>query len=134
LKLKCFLFAICVAFLAPDLSYSSGNETNQFFYKAKKLLLGEVYSDHHATFYCGARFDNAKIITEENGYVPVRDNARSRRIEWEHIVPAHAFGQSFREWRDGDQTCVSSKGKSFKGRRCAEKLNTTYRYMQSDMT
>ena len=48
-------------------------------------------------------------------------------------MPAHAFGQSFREWREGDPKCISSKGKSFKGRRCAEKMNHPYRYMQADM-
>lgn len=29
--------------------------------------------------------------------------------------------------------CVNNKGKTFKGRRCAEKVNHEYRYMQADM-
>ena len=29
--------------------------------------------------------------------------------------------------------CVDNNGRSFKGRKCAEKMNTEYRYMQSDM-
>jgi len=43
------------------------------------------------------------------------------------------FGRTFKEWRDGNAQCVNSKGKSFKGRRCAEKVNKEYRYMQADM-
>lgn len=50
-----------------------------------------------------------------------------------NAVSAQHFGQSFREWREGDPECVNKKGKSFKGRRCAEKMNIQYRYMQSDM-
>lgn len=54
-------------------------------------------------------------------------------IEWEHVVPAENFGRTFSEWRDGHKLCINSKGKAFKGRKCAEKLNTEYRYMQADM-
>ena len=48
-------------------------------------------------------------------------------------MPAESFGRTFSEWRNGHEQCVNSKGKLFKGRRCAEKVNTEYRYMQSDM-
>lgn len=52
---------------------------------------------------------------------------------WEHIVPAHAFGQSFKEWREGHPECVNRKGKLFRGRNCAQKVNIKFRYMQADM-
>ena len=58
---------------------------------------------------------------------------RAKKIEWEHVVPAENFGRTFKEWRLGDELCVDSKGKSFKGRKCAEKVNYKYRYMQADM-
>ena len=29
--------------------------------------------------------------------------------------------------------CINNKGKAFKGRKCAEKVNIEYRHMQSDM-
>jgi len=58
---------------------------------------------------------------------------RSKRVEIEHVVPAENFGRTFSEWRDGHSQCVNDKGKSFKGRKCAEKINSEYRYMQSDM-
>ena len=37
------------------------------------------------------------------------------RTEVEHIVPVHAFGQSFKAWRDGDIACVDRKGKRYRG-------------------
>lgn len=131
--MKILYALLLILTLYPFLSFAAGNETNQSFSRAKKTLLREVYSDHHQTFYCNSGFDSKKQITHTGGYIPVKDNKRANRLEWEHVVPAHAFGQNFAEWRDGDSKCVSSKGKAFKGRKCAEKLNMEYRYMQADM-
>lgn len=110
-----------------------GNTSNQSFNKAKKNLEA-VYADHRETFYCGCAFDaRRKVDREACGYVPARDNARAKRIEWEHVVPAHAFGQSFPAWRDGHPDCVGKKGKAFKGRNCARKTAIPFRYMEADM-
>ena len=54
-------------------------------------------------------------------------------MEWEHIVPAENFGRAFVEWREGHPECVDSKGKPFRGRRCAEKVNVEFRRMKADM-
>lgn len=110
-----------------------GNTTIQSFNKAKKILLRQVYADHRTTFYCQCPFTAKKEILSSNNYKPKKKWKRAHRLEWEHVVPAHAFGQSFKEWRQGHPDCVSSKGKSFKGRKCAEKVNMQFRYMQSDM-
>jgi deoxyribonuclease-1 len=110
----------------------SRNVTIESFSKAKKILLREIYTDYHQTFYCGCTF-SGKEITKRNGYVPRRDNKRANRIEWEHVVPAHAFGWSFSAWRDGDEICQNRKGKPFKGRNCARKVSRDFRYMESDM-
>lgn len=48
-------------------------------------------------------------------------------------MPAENFGRTFVEWREGNNACVNSKGKAFKGRRCTEKVNYEYRHMQADM-
>jgi deoxyribonuclease-1 len=110
-----------------------GNTANDSFEKSKRLLL-KIYLDaRQGDFYCGALFNEKSKITNPNGYTPKHDTARARRIEWDHIVPAESFGQSFKEWRDGDPACVDSKGKALKGRDCAEKMNPTYRLMQADM-
>jgi deoxyribonuclease I len=134
-KFRNFLFLqfLIILLFLPTGSFAQGNLSLHSFSKAKKLLLKQVYSDYHQTFYCDSEFDIKKKVFHTNGYVPVKDNRRANRLEWEHVVPAHAFGQSFREWREGDPACVNSKGKSFKGRKCTEKLNTQFRYMQADM-
>ena len=112
---------------------TKGNTTIRSFNKAKKILLKQVYSDRSTTFYCGSTFSDSKEIAHTKGYIPKKAGKRAHRLEWEHVVPAHAFGQSFPEWRDGHPDCVNRKGKAFKGRKCAEKANLKFRYMQADM-
>lgn len=114
-------------------TYSSGNTTNHSFNKAKRLLETKVYQDNRQTLYCSATFDHKKKITPPLGFITTKHVKRAKKVEWEHVVPAENFGRTFSEWRQGNKACVSSKGKSFKGRKCAEKLNHEYRYMQADM-
>ena len=114
----------------------TGNTTNDSFNKSKKILERVIYKEpeHRIDIYCGCQYDEKKVVDFNScGYKPERDNQRARRIEWEHVVPAEAFGQSFREWREGHPDCVDSKGRSFKGRKCVEKVNLEFRKMQSDM-
>ena len=121
------LFFISAAALA------GGNESIESFNKAKKNLERLVYMDHRETLYCGAEFDAKKNVIIPSGFTTAKHKKRAKRIEWEHVVPAENFGRTFSEWRDGHPQCVSSKGKSFKGRKCASKMNKEYRLMQSDM-
>jgi deoxyribonuclease-1 len=114
-------------------SIAAGNTSNDSFSKAKKLLERQVYQDHRVTLYCGAKFDARKNIEAPAGFVTTTHLKRAKKVEWEHVVPAENFGQAFTEWRVGHVQCVDSKGKSFKGRKCAEKMNKEYRYMQADM-
>lgn len=114
-------------------TYAGGNTTIDSFSKAKKLLQNEVYADHRETLYCGATYDADKSVNAPAGFATEKHVKRAKRIEWEHVVPAENFGRSFREWREGHPQCVNSKGKAFKGRRCAEKVVMEYRYMQADL-
>jgi deoxyribonuclease-1 len=122
---------ICLVALLP-LFASASNTSNQSFNKAKKQLL-TVYQDHRETLYCGAAFDAKGYVIAPPGFTTKTHVARAKKIEWEHVVPAENFGKAFTEWRDGHGQCVNRKGKSFKGRKCAEKMNDEYRYMQADM-
>jgi len=112
---------------------AGGNDSIQSFGKAKKLLEREVYFDHRVTLYCDADFDAYKNITLPPGYQSDKYVSRSKRLEWEHVVPAENFGRIFAEWREGAVDCVTKKGEAFKGRRCATKANADYRLMQSDL-
>lgn len=97
------------------------------------MLKREVYFDHRITVYCEAEFDERKNIDLPPGFVTPSHPKRSSRVEWEHAVPVENFGRAFPEWRDGSPECVDNRGNAFKGRKCAEKVNMTFRYMQSDM-
>ena len=121
--------------IASTSAFAGGNTTIQSFNKAKKSLMKSVYSDeaNRQTIYCDATFDIKKNVTPPDGFTSKTYVKRSKRIEFEHIVPAQNFGQAFKEWREGHPECVSKKGKSFKGRNCAGKINVEYRYMQADM-
>lgn len=119
----------------PAITMAGGNITNQSFSKAKRLLFNEVYADHRFTFYCDCPYTpDKKVIFQTDKFSPsTKHRKRADRIEWEHVVPAQSFGQSFKEWREGDPKCVDKHGKLFKSRNCAEKVNMEYRYMQADM-
>lgn len=126
-----FLFSVLAgAILAPALVLAAGNTTNDSFARAKKML-SQVYEDHRVTLYCGAQYDAQGNVTLPEGIViPIK---RANRVEWEHVVPAENFGRAFDEWREGSPECVDNRGKAFKGRKCAEKVNPEYRLMQADM-
>lgn len=117
----------------PFFSFAGSNKTIQSFNKAKKLLEREVYFDHRKTIYCTAEFDAKKLVFPPAGFVSKTHKKRSKKVEWEHVVPAENFGRTFVEWREGSDQCINRKGKQFKGRPCASKINTEYRFMQSDM-
>lgn len=110
-----------------------GNETFQSFNKVKKILEHEIVFDHRVTLYCNAPFDKDKRISLPAGFNTQSHKKRATRVEWEHVVPAENFGRFFPEWREGSAMCIDNRGVSFKGRKCAEKSNITFRLMQSDM-
>ncbi|WP_298775103.1 endonuclease [uncultured Shewanella sp.] len=133
-----FIYVACLSLIA--LSSSSAavagvNEKYQSFTKAKKVLMSNVYMGtlERKTIYCGASFDKKKNITPPTGFKTSVYKKRAKRVEMEHVVPAENFGRAFVEWREGNKACMNSKGKSFKGRKCASKMNTEYQYMQSDL-
>ncbi len=131
-------FLLLVIFLT--LSLFANNES---FSKSKQELR-KIHKDHQVTFYCGCKYNYSNkenmIDRDSCGYIPRNDytkggkkNERARRMEWEHVIPAENFGRQFSCWRDGDAKCVKSNGKSFKGRKCCQKVNKKFRTMQADM-
>lgn len=127
------LLLAALLFVLPSVAFADGNVWNDSFNKAKKTLEQQVYYDHRVTLYCGASFDEKKNVTLPEGFTVSKHEKRAGKVEWEHVVPAENFGQTFSEWREGDPQCVDNRGKVFKGRKCAEKINKDYRYMQADM-
>lgn len=110
---------------------SRGNPSIDSFSKAKKIL-PEIFSGYETEFYCGCRYSGLDVDPSSCGFVSKGKSRRAEKIEWEHIVPAHAFGKSFAVWQNGSNSCQSAKGKSFKGRKCAE-TDKDFRQMESDL-
>ncbi len=123
---------LLLAFLSASNAIAR-NQSISSFSKAKKILQRQVYTNHQTTIYCGASFDTDKNVEPLSGFSTNKYKKRAKKIEWEHVVPAENFGRTFKEWRDGDAQCVNSKGESFKGRNCARKVNTEFRFMEADL-
>lgn len=130
--MRIILSALCLLMCASS-AFAQGNYSIDSFSKSKRVLENQIYYDHRITVYCAAVFDEQKDITWPEGFETSGFVKRSKRLEWEHIVPAENFGSNFSEWRKGSPLCVDKHGKSFKGRKCADKYNMEYRYMQADM-
>ena len=111
----------------------AGNTEIASFTKSKKLLTNVVYAGHNETFYCKGHFDLKNNIILPEGFKTPNHGKRAYKLEWEHVVPAENFGRAFDEWREGHPACIDSKGKAFKGRKCAEKMNKDFQLMQADM-
>ncbi len=116
----------------------TGNTQNESFNKAKDLLLNKVYDNHRVTFYCGCPFTKNKKVRCKTG-----EGERATRIEWEHIVPASRFGQTFDSWKKYESmTCklpafirkmLGLKCQRFSTRENAQRVSQAYRLMESDM-
>jgi deoxyribonuclease I len=126
---------LIIALSLVPVTIFAGNTKIGSFSKAKKILT-KLYQQHQITFYCGCNYDKKTVDHQSCGYSPKRPltkkgkvNKRAHSIEWEHIVPAHAFGQSFFEWREGDPKCKTKSGKVYKGRKCASKINKECRQL-----
>ena len=118
---------------------TSGNHGIRIFDEAKKEL-GRIYAaaNQHIDLYCGCTFlvepgRGMRVDLAACGYVPARDAARAERIEWEHAVPAAAFGHTFAEWREGHPKCVDSHGKRFHGRKCARLASAEFARIEADL-
>ncbi len=115
---------------SPRPSRWVGNERIRSFRDAKKIA-ARLRVGRELTLYCRCRYAGKRIDFESCGFVSARDSRRAKSMEWEHVVPAEAFGQSFVEWREGAPFCRTKK-KKYKGRRCAGK-NPEFARMEADL-
>ncbi|HYX39597.1 MAG TPA: endonuclease [Oligoflexus sp.] len=97
-----------------------------------KGILRKIYP-RGVEIYCGCPYDlerKDRIYTAACGYKG--QGARSKRIEWEHVVPASVFGQRFAEWKNGHPSC-ENRGKNAKGRNCARATSDVFARMEADL-
>jgi len=104
------------------------------FNKSKKLMK-KVYTGRQIAFYSGCQYDyikignrkKARVNSKSCGYQIRKDFKRGINIEWEHVVPAWAFGHTRKCWRVGNKKCKR------KGRKCCGKVDPVFRAMESDL-
>jgi len=125
-----------ILFLFPISLYAQNRIINNF--GSAKGVLRKIYGKGHKTIYCSCEFQKNSIKSKNCHLLTKKYKKRAKRLEWEHIVPAHAFGQSFPAWRQASSYCPdkkNSKGKLKKvsGRKCAAKKNELFRFMEADL-
>jgi deoxyribonuclease I len=109
-----------------------GNEGIEDFRRAKKHVYA-LFKDRLRTFYCDCSYLQKTIDSKRCSFKSGLHLKRAKRTEIEHVVPVHAFGQSFEAWRNGHPRCVDKKGRRFKGRRCVSLVSPRFKRMSSDL-
>lgn len=101
------------------LSNQISAETPTSFSKAKKVA-ASIYHDHKTTFYCGCDFEwkgkkgAGRTDLASCGYSVRKQIKRASRIEWEHVVPAWAFGHQRKCWQEGKRKNCNKNDAVFK--------------------
>lgn len=97
-----------------------------------KSILKKVYA-RGTEIYCGCPYDlGQKDRIDEAACGYKGHGNRSKRIEWEHVVPASVFGQRFKEWKEGHPDC-ERRGRKEKGRECARATSEVFARMEADL-
>ncbi len=80
--------------------------SEQNFNKAKTELI-KIYKAHpeQREFYCDCEFSwegrKGIVDLQSCGYKIRKNEVRANRIEWEHVMPAYAFGNQLQCWKNG---------------------------------
>jgi deoxyribonuclease-1 len=97
-----------------------------------KGILKKIFASG-VEIYCGCPYDlRSKDRIDEAACGYKGQGQRSKRIEWEHVVPASVFGQQFREWKEGHPDC-QLRGRKKKGRDCARETSEVFAKMEADL-
>lgn len=142
MNIKKVISIIILIFCPVSLCFSYDNITvphnNTSFSKSKKLM-EQVYYDNMFSFYCNCQYSyqitdksiKAVVDNKSCGYMPRKNQKRGKYIEWEHVVPAWAFGNTRKCWRE--EICTDKYGNKYKGRKCCTKIDKVFKAMEADM-
>lgn len=132
------VFLILLLTGCPDMGMENGNNRFENFSEAVGLLLEQVYTDHRITFYCGCPFSPNKKVQCKTG-----TGKRAEFVEWEHVVPASLFGNTFSEWESQQslaceippliRSILGISCRKLSGRENARQNSRLYRLMECDM-
>lgn len=94
---------------------------------------------YERTLYCGCPYarkgkSGGDFDREACGLKTRRNDERSDRVEWEHVVSAWRGGKDRACWKEGHSLCVKADGNRFKGRRCCIKpgVDEAFRAFHND--
>lgn len=116
--------------------FVSAQEPPTSFKNAKKFL-ADLHEEigYQFTIYCGCPYSRTTrsggdVDREACGVVTRSNETRSKRIEWEHVVPASWFGTTRACWKLKAKVYQECEGKS--GRECCEAVNEDFALAYSD--
>jgi deoxyribonuclease-1 len=100
----------------PEVFDSAKNAAHRYVYDSEDLRV---------TFYCGCKYSATGIIDASScNYKPRKNAARGKRLEWEHVVPAHQFGAHRKCWKGCGE---------LRGRECCRKTDAVFRRIEADL-
>lgn len=107
-------------------------KTPDSFNTAKRILYNEIYKGHDITFYCGCDYDpkTKQPDWKSCDYKPRKNSERASRIEAEHVMPAHQFGNFRQCWREPKKVCPE---KDMTGRQCCEAKDPVFETAHNDL-
>ncbi len=123
------------------------------FTKAKDMSVRLYHTYHLESFYTNTQLQPVVYIASKkfpykstltlqlglvnNPYQGSKYVSRGQKVEWEHITPASWFvtvnDEIHNAWFEGHEKCITSSGKVYKGRKCAEKVSPLFNQMEADM-
>jgi deoxyribonuclease-1 len=116
---------------------ASAQEPPSSFSKAKRLL-ADIHHEigHLETLYCGCPYERTTasggdVDRRACGLEARKNEARSDRIEWEHVVPASWMGSMRPCWQLKAQAYPACDGLS--GRKCCERVSLEFRTAHNDL-
>ena len=129
------LFLIVSAFFLSAFTIYAQEPPTSF--SAAKKLLADLHEeiDYQFTLYCGCPYSRTttsggQVDREACGVETRVNETRSKRIEWEHVVPASWFGQTRACWKLKELAYPDCEGKS--GRECCEDVNEDFEIAHND--
>lgn len=130
--MKLFVAALMIVLVGPV----AAQEAPTSFSAAKKYLADLHESiGHQTTLYCGCPYERTTtsggdVDRDACGLEARKNETRSDRIEWEHVVPASWFGQTRACWILKDAAYPECAGRS--GRECCERVNEHFARAHND--
>ena len=101
------------------------------FTEAKRELRALYADGQHRSIYGDCPFQGWSLDWSRCCLDP--EPGPRRRLEWEHAVPAAALGRHLPSWKRGHARCIDSRGKRFRGRRCARLASSWFRQVEGDL-